>query len=141
MIGLWGILRAGQFHQLRQGESEFSAPDLTHHRQASGRAELGELCVADISVFRDVEQVEHREGHTLYAEMVPLDALTVNFSLQGEVAAKGGQRLANTMFPCYTPVRVSVRRVYVQLSSAYPLQTLFRWCHQRLLSAIAPATG
>src|SRR6266403_6353280 len=29
-------------------------------------------------------------------------------------------------------VRVSVRRVYVQLSSAYPLQELFRHCHRRL---------
>ncbi len=29
-------------------------------------------------------------------------------------------------------VRVSVRRVYVQLSSAYPLQPLFRLCHRRL---------
>jgi hypothetical protein len=29
-------------------------------------------------------------------------------------------------------VRVSVRRVYVQLSSAYPLQELFRLCHRRL---------
>lgn len=29
-------------------------------------------------------------------------------------------------------VRVSVRRVYVQLSSAYPLQSLFRRCQQRL---------
>lgn len=31
-------------------------------------------------------------------------------------------------------VRVSVRRVYVQLSSAYPLQHLFRLCHRRLMS-------
>lgn len=30
-------------------------------------------------------------------------------------------------------VRVSVRRVYVQLSSAYPLQELFRLCHDRLM--------
>jgi hypothetical protein len=37
-------------------------------------------------------------------------------------------------------VRVSVRRVYVQLSSAYPLQRLFRLC-QRRLAAIAPITG
>jgi len=37
-------------------------------------------------------------------------------------------------------VRVSVRRVYVQLSSAYPLQNLFRLCHRRL-RALAPATG
>ena len=37
-------------------------------------------------------------------------------------------------------VRVSVRRVYVQLSSAYPLQPLFRLCHQRLM-ALAPGAG
>lgn len=35
-------------------------------------------------------------------------------------------------------VRVSVRRVYVQLSSAYPLQQLFRLCQQRL-AAMSPA--
>jgi len=34
-------------------------------------------------------------------------------------------------------VRVSVRRVYVQLSSAYPLQHLFRLCHQRLMTPAA----
>ena len=37
-------------------------------------------------------------------------------------------------------VRVSVRRVYVQLSSAYPLQSLFRLCHRRLM-ALPPAGG
>lgn len=37
-------------------------------------------------------------------------------------------------------VRVSVRRVFVQLSSAYPLQPLFRLCHQRLM-ALVPGTG
>jgi hypothetical protein len=37
-------------------------------------------------------------------------------------------------------VRVSVRRVYVQLSSAYPLQKLFQLCHRRLM-ALAPASG
>jgi hypothetical protein len=37
-------------------------------------------------------------------------------------------------------VRVSVRRVYVQLSSAYPLQAIFRLCHRRL-TALAPASG
>jgi hypothetical protein len=37
-------------------------------------------------------------------------------------------------------VRVSVRRVYVQLSSAYPLQPLFRLCHRRL-GALVPASG
>jgi len=37
-------------------------------------------------------------------------------------------------------VRVSARRVYVQLSSAYPLQALFRLCHRRLM-ALTPASG
>jgi hypothetical protein len=37
-------------------------------------------------------------------------------------------------------VRLSVRRVYVQLNSAYPWQTLFRCC-QRRLRALAPASG
>ena len=37
-------------------------------------------------------------------------------------------------------VRVSVRRVYVQLSSAYPWQALFRRCQRRLLTQ-APASG
>ena len=37
-------------------------------------------------------------------------------------------------------VRVSVRRVYVQLSSAYPLQSLFRLCHRQLM-ALPAASG
>ncbi len=37
-------------------------------------------------------------------------------------------------------VRVSVRRVYVQLSSAYPMQALFRLCHRRLM-VLSPASG
>jgi Transposase DDE domain group 1 len=37
-------------------------------------------------------------------------------------------------------VSVSVRRVYVQLCSSYPLQELFRLCHQRLMQ-VDPAPG
>ncbi|MSU65394.1 MAG: IS1380 family transposase [Opitutus sp.] len=37
-------------------------------------------------------------------------------------------------------VTVSVRRVYLQLSSAYPRQDLFRLCHARLMR-LAPADG
>ena len=37
-------------------------------------------------------------------------------------------------------VRVSVRRVYVQMCSAYPLQALFGRCHRRLMG-LAPAPG
>ena len=36
-------------------------------------------------------------------------------------------------------VRVSVRRVYAQLSSSFPLQGLFRLCHRRLMRLAAPA--
>src|SRR5271157_554484 len=36
-------------------------------------------------------------------------------------------------------VRVSVRRVYVQLSSAFPLAGLFRLCHRRVMRLAAPA--
>jgi hypothetical protein len=36
-------------------------------------------------------------------------------------------------------VRVSVRRVYVQLSSAYPLKELFRLCHNRLMRLALPS--
>jgi Transposase DDE domain group 1 len=36
-------------------------------------------------------------------------------------------------------VRVSVRRVYVQMSSAFPLQELFALCHRRLMRLAAPA--
>ena len=37
-------------------------------------------------------------------------------------------------------VTISVRRVYVQLSSAYPLQQMFLLCHRRLL-ALTPGSG
>ena len=37
-------------------------------------------------------------------------------------------------------VRVSVRRVYVQMCSAHPLQSLFRLCHRRLMTLV-PASG
>ena len=36
-------------------------------------------------------------------------------------------------------VRVSVRRVYVQLSSAYPLQAVFGLCHRRLIELALPS--
>ncbi|MSU64629.1 MAG: hypothetical protein EXS38_00655 [Opitutus sp.] len=37
-------------------------------------------------------------------------------------------------------VTMSVRRVYIQLSSAYPRPDLFRLCHARLMQ-LAPADG
>lgn len=53
------------------------------------------------------------------------------------VATVGSVRLK--LFKVAAAVRVSVRRVYVQLSSAYPLQNLFALCHQRLMRLSSPS--
>lgn len=55
-----------------------------------------------------------------------------------ERATAGSLRLR--LLKVAAQVRVSVRRIFVQLSSAYPLQDLFRLCHRRLM-ALAPGTG
>ena len=52
-------------------------------------------------------------------------------------AAAGSVRLK--LLKVAAQVRVSVRRVYVQLSSAYPLQALFRLCHRRLMRLALPS--
>lgn len=54
-----------------------------------------------------------------------------------ERATAGSLRLG--LLKVAAQVRVSVRRVYVQLSSAYPLQALFRLCQQRLMSIPLPS--
>lgn len=54
-----------------------------------------------------------------------------------ERATAGSLRLL--LLKVAAQVRVSVRRVYVQLSSAYPLQALFRLCHRRLMALALPS--
>ena len=54
-----------------------------------------------------------------------------------ERATAGSLRLK--LLKVAAQVRVSVRRVYVQLSSTYPLQELFRLCHRRLMRLALPA--
>ena len=54
-----------------------------------------------------------------------------------ERATAGSLRLK--LLKVAAQVRVSVRRVYVQMSSAYPLQALFRLCHRRLMRLAVPA--
>ena len=56
---------------------------------------------------------------------------------QLERATAGSLRLL--LLKVAAQVRVSVRRVYVQLSSAYPLQALFRLCHRRLMALALPS--
>jgi hypothetical protein len=55
---------------------------------------------------------------------------------QLERATVGSLRLK--LLKVAAQVRVSVRRVYVQLSSAYPLEALFRLCHRRLMQLAQP---
>jgi Transposase DDE domain group 1 len=55
-----------------------------------------------------------------------------------ERATAGSVRLK--LLKIAAQVQVSVRRVYVQMSSAYPLQALFRLCQRRLMN-LAPASG
>ena len=55
-----------------------------------------------------------------------------------ERATAGSVRLK--LLKVAAQVRVSVRRVYVQLASPYPLQELFRLCHRRLMR-LEPASG
>lgn len=54
-----------------------------------------------------------------------------------ERATAGSLRLR--LLKVAAQVRVSVRRIYVQLSSAYPLRELFRLCHRRLMALAAPS--
>jgi hypothetical protein len=54
-----------------------------------------------------------------------------------ERATAGSVRLK--LLKVAAQVRVSVRRVYVQLNSSFPLQALFRLCHRRLMRLAAPA--
>jgi hypothetical protein len=54
-----------------------------------------------------------------------------------ERATAGSLRLK--LLKVAAQVRVSVRRVYVQLSSSYPLQELFRLCQTRLMRLAVPA--
>ena len=54
-----------------------------------------------------------------------------------ERATAGSRRLK--LLKVAAQVRISVRRVYVQMSSAYPLQELFRLCHRRLMSLGLPS--
>jgi hypothetical protein len=57
---------------------------------------------------------------------------------QLERATVGSVRLK--LLKVAAQVRVSVRRVYVQMSSAFPLQEIFGLCQRRLMR-LAPATG
>ena len=88
--------------------------------------------------------------HYLASNQLRLWLATFAYLLMERVRAWGlaGTALANAtvgtvrlkLLKVTAQVRVSVRRVYVQLSSAYPLAGLFRHCQRRLMGA-AGASG
>jgi hypothetical protein len=88
-------------------------------------------------------QADRMSTHHLASNQLRLWFATFGYLLLERLRAQGlaGTELAQAtagsvrlkLLKVAAQVRVSVRRVYVQLSSAYPLQELFRLCHRRLM--------
>lgn len=88
-------------------------------------------------------QADRMSTHHLASNQLRLWLATFAYLLMERVRALGlwGTELAQAtvgsvrlkLLKVAAQVRVSVRRVYVQLSSAYPMQELFRRCHERLM--------
>jgi hypothetical protein len=89
-------------------------------------------------------EADRMSTHYLASNQLRLWLATLAYLLLDRVRAVGlrGTELARAtvgsvrlkVLKVAAQVRVSVRRVYVQLSSAYPLRELFRRCHQRLMA-------
>jgi hypothetical protein len=89
-------------------------------------------------------QADRLSTHHLASNQLRLWLATFAYLLMERVRALGlwGTELAQAtvgsvrlkLLKVAAQVKVSVRRVYVQLSSAYPMQELFRRCHGRLMS-------
>ena len=95
-------------------------------------------------------QADRMSTHYLASNQLRLWLATLAYLLVERLRALGlaGTDLASAtagsvrlkLLKVAAQVRVSVRRVYVQLNSAYPWQELFRHCHRRLL-ALGSASG
>jgi hypothetical protein len=94
-------------------------------------------------------QADRMSPHHLASNQLRLWFATFGYLLMERLRALGlaGTDLAQAtagsvrlkLLKVAAQVRVSVRRVYVQLRSAYPLQDLFRLCHQRLKRLALPS--
>jgi hypothetical protein len=88
-------------------------------------------------------QADRLSTHYLASNQLRLWLATLAYLLMERLRALGlaGTDLARAtagsvrlkLLKVAAQVRVSVRRVYVQMNSAYPWQELFRLCHQRLM--------
>jgi hypothetical protein len=95
-------------------------------------------------------QADRMSSHYLVSNQLRLWLATLACLLMERLRALGlaGTDLASAtagsvrlkLLKVAAQVRVSVRRVYVQLNTAYPWQELFRLCHRRLL-ALGSASG
>ena len=89
-------------------------------------------------------EADRMSTHYLASNQLRLWLATFAYLLMERVRALGlsGSQLAQAtvgsvrlrLLKVAAQVTVSVRRVYVQMSSAYPLQALFALCHRRLMS-------
>ncbi len=94
-------------------------------------------------------EADRMSSHYLASNQLRLWLATFAYLLMERVRALGlaGTDLARAtvgsvrlkLLKVAAQVSVSVRRVYVQLSSAYPYQELFRLCHRRLMQAARPS--
>jgi hypothetical protein len=94
-------------------------------------------------------QADRMSTHYLASNQLRLWLATFGYLLMERLRALGlaGTELAQAtvgsvrvkLLKVAAQVHVSVRRVYVQLSSAYPLQNLFRLCHRRLMGLTLPS--
>jgi hypothetical protein len=94
-------------------------------------------------------EADRMSSHHLASNQLRLWFATFAYLLMERVRALGlaGTDLARAtvgsvrlkLLKVAAQVSVSVRRVYVQLSSAYPYQELFRLCHRRLMQAALPS--
>jgi len=127
--GFEGDLQSGRFHQERLYEELYC-----------GRGEMENVLKQQVLDL----QADRMSTHYLASNQLRLWLATFAYLLLERVRTIGcrGTELARAtagsvrlkLLKVAAVVRVSVRRVHVQLSSAYPLRLLFRLCQQRLLT-------
>jgi len=108
--------RGDMENKLKQQVLDLKADRMSTHYQASNQLRLREAMFAYLLLER--LRTQGLAGTEL------------------ERATAGSLRLK--LLKIAAQVWVSVRRVYVQMSSAFPLQALFELCHRRLMRLVVP---
>jgi hypothetical protein len=121
------------------------APQRLYEELYCGRGEMENVLKQQVL---DLE-ADRLSTHYLASNQLRLWLATLAYFLMERVRTMGckGTELARAsvgsvrlkLFKVAAQVRVSVRRVYVQISSAYPFAELFRGCHRRLMALPVPS--